>query len=85
MQYHNMLKQKHEAEQKAASEAAAKKKMIEENVKNYKTPEEIAKAKELEAERAAEDLLKMEEREQSSKKAFTGGMKKGFLDKGKKK
>merc|ERR1711982_148615 len=32
MQYHNMLKQKHEMEQKAAAETAAKKKEIEQRV-----------------------------------------------------
>ena len=37
------------------------------------------------AEKAAEELIKAEEREQESKKAFSGGIKKGFLDKGSKK
>ena len=32
------------------------------------------------AEKAAQELIKAEEREQESKKAFKGGMKKGFLD-----
>ena len=81
MQYHNMLKQKHEMEQKTAIEAAAKKKAIEEKVKNYKSPEDIAKEKAEAAEQAAKELIMQEERETDSKKAFTGGIKKGFLDK----
>ena len=84
MQYHQMLKQKHEMEQKQAAEAAAKRKQIEENIKNHKTPEQIEKEKAEAAEKAAQELLKMEEREKSSKDAFSKGMKKGFLD-GKKK
>jgi cytoskeletal protein RodZ len=70
MQYHNMLKQKHEMEQKAAAEAVAKKKVI--------TKEQSEADKVKAAEKAAEDLIKGEESE--SKKAFTGGVKKGFLD-----
>jgi hypothetical protein len=81
MQYHQMLKQKHEMEQKAQVETAAKKKAIEEKVKNYKSPEEIAKEKAEAAEQAAKELIMQEEREKESKKAFTGGIKKGFLDK----
>lgn len=90
MQYHQMLKQKHETEEKQAAEAAKKRKEIEFKVneaKNKKvlTPEEIAKAKEQAAEDAAKELLKMEERS-DSKKAFKGdGMKKGFLNSGGKK
>lgn len=82
MQYHNMLKQKHEMEQKAASDAAAKKKALEDKAKAGP-----AKTKEQLAEEAAEELLKAEEREKESKKAFSsGGVKKGFLEgKGKKK
>jgi hypothetical protein len=72
MQYHNMLKQKHEMEQKAAAEAVAKKKII--------TKEQTAEDKVKAAEKAAEELIKAEERERDSKKAFTGGVKKGFLD-----
>lgn len=72
MQYHTMLKQKHEMEQKAAAEAAAKKKEL--------TAEEKAKA----AEKAAEELIKEEEREKESKNAFAGGVKKGFLENKKK-
>lgn len=83
MQYHNMLKNKHEVEMKQREEAARKKALEEEEKKKPKlTPEQIAKQKELAAEKAAEELLKMEEREKSGKKAFSSnssGMKKGFL------
>jgi Preprotein translocase subunit Sec66 len=101
MQYHNMLKQKHEMEQKAAEEQAAKRKEIEQRVaeaKKIMSEEEKAKA----AEKAAQELIQAEEQEKtgtsgggggskkSSKGAGAGGgsasMKKGFLDgKGKKK
>lgn len=85
MQYHNMLKQKHEQEAKVVSEQARKKKEIESKVMAEKKKIEDAKAKELAAERAAEELIKAEEREKESKKAFSGsGMKKGFLDSKKK-
>ena len=123
MQYHQVLKQKHEQELKAAEEQAKKKKEIELRVQaaqaeqaaaaaglpsptaavvatpattstGASTPktklsvEEEAERARL-AEKAAEELLKMEEREKSSKKAFSSnskGMKKGFLEsKGKKK
>ena len=77
MQYHNMLKQKHEAEQKAVAEQAAKRKEIEEKVRAAKS--ELSPAQK--AEKAAEELLKQEEREKASKSAFSGsGVKKGFLD-----
>ena len=81
MQYHQMLKQKHELEAKKLEEMARKKKEEEEEAKKPKlTPEEIEQQKVEAAEKAAEELLKMEEREQASKKAFSnGGMKKGFL------
>mmetsp|Transcript_5112 Transcript_5112/g.7896 ORF Transcript_5112/g.7896 Transcript_5112/m.7896 type:complete len:281 (-) Transcript_5112:1401-2243(-) len=68
MQYHNMLKQRHEMESKVANAEAAKKKEVED-----------AKAKELAAEKAAQELIRAEEREKESKK-FGGGMKKGFLN-----
>lgn len=124
MQYHQVLKQKHEQELKAAEEQAKKKKEIELRVQaaqaeqaaaaaglpsptaaataavsatsstGASTPkagvsaEEEAERARL-AEKAAEELLKMEEREKASKKAFSSngkGMKKGFLEsKGKKK
>ncbi len=75
MQYHNMLKNRHEMEAKAREAAILKKKMEEEEAKKPKlTPEE-------QAEKVAQELIKQEEREKSSKKAFDkGGMKKGFLD-----
>lgn len=82
MQYHNMLKNKHEMELKQREAAAQKKLEEEEEKKKPKlTPEEIQKQKELAAEKAAEELIKEEEREKVGKKAFAsgGGMKKGFL------
>lgn len=86
MQYHGMLKQKHEQEQAATAEAAQKRKEIEGKVNAEKRKLTDAQEKELAAERAAAELLKMEEREKQSKKAFTAdGMKKGFLNAGKKK
>ena len=126
MQYHQVLKQKHEQELKAAEEQAKKKKEIELRVQAAQAEQAAAAAKGLSspataasttsasassgasvttpkagisaeeeaerarlAEKAAEELLKMEEREKSSKKAFSSngkGMKKGFLEsKGKKK
>lgn len=124
MQYHQVLKQKHEQELKAAEEHAKKKKEIELRVQAAQAEQAAAAAglpsptaasvstaaaspgpaattpkagisaeEEAErarlAEKAAEELLKMEEREKASKKAFSSnskGMKKGFLEtKGKKK
>lgn len=86
MQYHQMLKQRHEQETKAA-EAAAAAKMAPPEKK--KSPEELIKEKEAQAERAAQELLQQEEKEkQKGNKAFGSGskLKKGFLDnKGKKK
>jgi Preprotein translocase subunit Sec66 len=108
MQYHQVLKQKHEQELKAAEEQAKKKKEIEQKVQAAQAAEQqgtspvvpaaaaaalttsVVSAVEVEAERiraaekAAEELIKMEEREMESKKAFSSkGMKKGFLDGGK--
>ena len=79
MQYHTMLKQRQEAEEKAREAMAAKK--LEEAKKL--SPEEEAKQKEEAAEKAAQELIKAEEREKDSKKAFKdgSGVKKGFLDK----
>jgi hypothetical protein len=72
--YHAMLKQKHEAELRQQQE----------NISRLGTmsKEDVAKAKELQAQKAAEALLREEEREKNSKKAFAagGGVKKGFLD-----
>ena len=90
MQYHNMLKNRNEMEQKQREEGlkAAEKKRLEEE--NRKTPEQIKKEKEAAAEKAAQELLAMEEQEKDTKKkkgangsgkAFKGGMKKGFLEK----
>ncbi len=86
MQYHNMLKNRNEMEQRQREEAMRKK--LEEE--NKKSPEEIQKEKEAAAEKAAKELLAMEEQEQKKKKgangsgkAFKGGMKKGFLEKSK--
>ena len=122
MQYHQVLKQKHEQELKAAEEQAKKKKEIELRVHAAQAEQAAAAAAGLSsptsatsaaasgapattpkagisveeeaertrlAEKAADELLKMDEREKASKKAFSGsskGMKKGFLEsKGKKK
>lgn len=83
MQYHNMLKQKHEQEAKEAAEAAAKKKAITAKVNAAKKEITDAKAQEEAAEKAALELIKAEEREKHSKKSFKGNssMKKGFLEK----
>lgn len=82
MQYHQMLKERHEKETKQVEEAAKKQK-VEESKLN---PEEEKKKKEAAAEKAAAELIKEEERAKQSKKAFSGsGMKKGFLDKSNKK
>jgi len=87
MQYHNMLKQKHEMEAKAAAEAAKKRKEIEEKVNAERKKIDDAKARELAAEKAAQELIKQEEREKDSKGSFKSGgsMKKGFLEKKSKK
>lgn len=85
MQYHNMLKNKHEAERKQREDAVKQKVIQEEEKKKPKlTPEQERRQQELAAEKAAEELIKMEEREKAGKKAFSGGLKKGFLS-GKKK
>ena len=81
MQYHQMLKQKHEMEAKNIEAQAQKRKEVEQKVmaaKKEMTAEEKAAA----AEKAAEELIKAEEREKEGKKSFSGaGMKKGFLGK----
>lgn len=84
MQYHNVLKQKHEAEAKAAEEQAKKRKEVEAAVAAAKANDPEYKAKM--AEKAAKELIKAEEREKQSKKSFNnkgGAMKKGFLEGGK--
>mmetsp|Transcript_11217 Transcript_11217/g.23778 ORF Transcript_11217/g.23778 Transcript_11217/m.23778 type:complete len:287 (-) Transcript_11217:83-943(-) len=86
MQYHNMLKNKHEMEQKAAAETAAKKKVIEQRVNAAKQQLQSKEDEKDAAERIARELLEAEEREKESKKAFAnGGVKKGFLQTQKKK
>lgn len=86
MQYHNMLKQKHEMEQKAAAETAAKKKAIEERVNAAKMKMKAEEDEKKAAERAAKELIAAEEREKDSKNAFSdGAVKKGFLEAKKKK
>jgi len=83
MQYHNMLKNKHEREAKQREDAVTQKKVQVQQEEKKKTKgdlEKEARQKEVAAEKAAEELIKMEEREKASKKAFSnGGMKKGFL------
>lgn len=80
MQYHSMLKNKHEQEAKAAAEAAEKKRVEQAKLNAEKKKVDEEKARILAAEQAAQELIKQEEREKSSKKAFNGpGMKKGFL------
>eukprot|EP00529_Nitzschia_sp_RCC80_P029630 CAMPEP_0113487248 /NCGR_PEP_ID=MMETSP0014_2-20120614/25410_1 /TAXON_ID=2857 /ORGANISM="Nitzschia sp." /LENGTH=319 /DNA_ID=CAMNT_0000380937 /DNA_START=193 /DNA_END=1150 /DNA_ORIENTATION=+ /assembly_acc=CAM_ASM_000159 len=87
MQYHQMLKQKHEMEQKAAADQAAKRKAIEERVAAAKQAQQSETDKAAAAEKAAKELAEAEAREKESKKAFSdgGAVKKGFLDSGSKK
>jgi len=87
MQYHNMLKQKHEMEEKAVAETAAKKKDVEAKVNAAKMKIKAKEDEKTAAETAAQELIAAEEREKQSKKAFSsdGGVKKGFLEKKKKK
>lgn len=87
MQYHNMLKQKHAMEEKAQAETAAKKKVIEEKVNAAKMQMKENEHQKDASERVARELIEAEEREKQSKKAFSadGGVKKGFLEKKKKK
>jgi len=85
MQYHNMLKNKQEMEVKQRAAAVEKAKLLEqEKLKPKLTPEEEKTLKEEAAEKAAQELLKMENDEQDkgnkkSKSASMSGMKKGFL------
>jgi hypothetical protein len=78
MQYHNMLKQKHEMEQKAVTDTAAKKKEIEQRVNAAKQQIQSKEDEKDKAERIARELLESEERE-------NGAVKKGFLEPKKKK
>lgn len=82
MQYHQMLKQKHEQEVKAVEAQSQKRKEIENKVKAEKSKEQDAKDQILAAEKAAQELIKQEEREKNSKDSFAvgGAIKKGFLD-----
>jgi hypothetical protein len=81
MQYHNMLKQKHEAEAKAAAEHAQKRKLVEDKVNAAKKVIDDADAKVKASEQAAKDLYSAEERDTQSKQSFKSGtIKKGFLD-----
>ena len=65
MQYHNMLKNKQEMEVKQRAAAVEKAKLLEqEKLKPKLTPEEEKTLKEEAAEKAAQELLKMENDEQ---------------------
>eukprot|EP00591_Stephanopyxis_turris_P011304 CAMPEP_0195527824 /NCGR_PEP_ID=MMETSP0794_2-20130614/29744_1 /TAXON_ID=515487 /ORGANISM="Stephanopyxis turris, Strain CCMP 815" /LENGTH=300 /DNA_ID=CAMNT_0040658825 /DNA_START=131 /DNA_END=1033 /DNA_ORIENTATION=+ len=88
MQYHQMLKQRHEMEAKNMAAQAEKKRIEEAKVQAEKKKEADAKARVVAAEKAAQDLIKQEEREKASKSSFSSnnnGMKKGFLNSGSKK
>jgi len=86
MQYHNMLKQRHAAEEKAVAEKAQKIKLEQDKVLAITRAEDEAKARIVLAEKTAQELIKQEEREQDSKTAFNNGkIKKGFLVSGGKK
>jgi len=94
MQYHNMLKQKEEqakAQAVAQHRAITDKKKAEDDKKAaeqarydaIKKKVDAEKARIVNSEKAAQELMKQEEREKSSKKAFSskgGGLKKGFLE-----
>jgi len=83
MQYHTMLKQKHELEQKQAAETAAKKMEIEQRLNAAKAQIKSKEDEKEAAERIARELVEAEEKEKkNSSKSF--GMKKGFLEKKKK-
>lgn len=81
MQYHQMLKQKHETEAKKLDESAQQRKTIEGKVSAEKQKVTDADDKVKAAERAAKELIKEEEVKKGAKKSFTtkDGMKKGFL------
>jgi Preprotein translocase subunit Sec66 len=82
MQYHQMLKQKHEQEAKVVDDQAKRRKEIEDKVNAEKKKIQDEKDRIAAAEKAAQELIKDEERTKNSKKAFAAGgaMKKGFLD-----
>ena len=81
MQYHQMLKQKHEAEAAKLDEGAQKRKEIQDKQNAEKKKVQSAEDKVKAAEKAAQELLKEEENKKGAKKSFTSGgaMKKGFL------
>lgn len=92
MQYNNMLKQKEEqakSQQAAQQRAIAEKQKVVDDQKAaeqarydaIKRKVDAEKARIANAERVEQELLKQEEREKESKKAFSakGGIKKGFL------
>lgn len=86
MQYHQMLKQRHEMEAKNAAQQKAKETADAAKAKAIKEKVDAERRKIALAEKAAQDLIKQEEREKQSKKSFNGGgMKKGFLSNNKKK
>lgn len=66
MQYHNMIKSRNEIEAKAREAAAIKK--AEEDAMEKLSPEELAKRKEAEAEKIAQELIKEEEQEKAKAK-----------------
>jgi len=68
MQYHNMLKQRHEMEAKAAQAAAEKKRVEEDKILAEKRKIDDKKERELAAEKAAEELIKQEESEKGKGK-----------------
>jgi Preprotein translocase subunit Sec66 len=82
MQYHQALKQKNEQEEKKKQELANQRKIVEANVAAAQA-ERTKEEQEMIAQQAAEELLKAEERDKQSKKAFSAKsntMKKGFLE-----
>jgi predicted ribosome quality control (RQC) complex YloA/Tae2 family protein len=84
MQYHQMLKQRHELEEKQREEAIQKRAEIERKVAEARKLQNEGD-KEKAAEQAAAELLRQEE-EDKKKGGEGSGMKKGFLQsKGKKK
>ena len=81
MQYHQMLKQKHEAEAAKLDENAQKRKEIQDKENAEKRKKQEAEDKVKAAEKAAQELLREEENKKGAKKSFSSGgaMKKGFL------
>jgi len=86
-QYHTMLKNRQEAERKAMAQMAERKKLEEDKVAAIKNKADSERKRIDDAEKAAQELIQMEEREKSSKSSFSGkdnGIKKGFLNSKKK-